>query len=402
MPRRARLRPADLHGFSRVTLEAVVALIELAEGLVRNAGGEPGRAAGARPDGVGGLVYDRLLGVTRRVGGGLDAMLGRLGSLFGDLPSSPEREAVLAALNGLRGDALEACGSPQAISLRLRRAGQPLPLESGELAAAVAHPGSRLLVLAHGLCMSDLQWKRQGHDHGAALERDLGCTAIYLHYNSGRHISSNGRGFAQALEALVGAWPVPVAELAILGYSMGGLVARSAWHYGAAAGHGWPRLVRKLVFLATPHAGVPLERAGHWLDLVLGANPSTEPLARLGQGLRSAGITDLRHACLLDEDWQGRDRFGASGDLPRVLPLPEGVACYALAATTGSQAGTFKDRLIGDGLVPLASALGRHEDPERALGFPEARQWIGCSMNHLDLLGRPEVYGVLRQWFGED
>ena len=384
-----------------MTIEALVGLINLVEGMHRNAAGSPKRTPEAGPDGIGGRVYNSLRHVTRRVGGGLEVLLGRLGPLFGDQPSSPEREAVLAALNGGLGDYLEASGSPQAIRLRLRRAGQPLPMDRSALAAAVAHPGSRLVVLAHGLCMNDLQWNRQGHDHGAALERDLGCTAIYLHYNSGRHISSNGREFAEALEALVGAWPVPVAELAILGYSMGGLLTRSAWHYGTAAGHGWLRRVRKLVFLATPHAGAPLARASHWLELALGASTYTGPLARLTQG-HSAGINDLRHACLLDEDWQGRDRLAPTGGLPKVLPLPEGVACYAMAATTGSQEGDLKDRLLGDGLVPLASALGRHADPARALRFPEARQWIGCSMNHLDLLGRLEAYGQLRQWLAED
>lgn len=400
MTRRAHLHPADLHGISRLTLDAVVGLIDLVEGMHPNAGDRPAKVPDAPPDDVRGRVYDRLRRVTRRVGGGLDAVLGRLSARFVGLPSSPEREAVLAALNGVLGDYLEVSGNPQAINMRLRRAGQPLPLERTALAQAVAHPAGRLLVLVHGLCMNDLQWNRQGHDHGAALERDLGFTSLYLHYNSGRHISSNGREFAETLEALVEAWPAPVQELAILGYSMGGLLARSAWHYGAAAGHAWTRRLRKLVFIATPHGGSPLARAGHWLDLTLGASRHTEPLARVGRG-RSAGITDLRHACLLDEDWQGRDRF-KSDDLPRFLPLPEGVACYAMAGTTGSQEGDFKDRWLGDGLVPLASALGRDADPQRALSFPEARQWIGRPMNHLDLLSRHEVYEKLRQWLGED
>jgi len=400
MPKRTHLHPADLHGISRMTFDAVIGLIDLVEAMHRNAAGAPDQAAEARPDGVRGRVYDRVRRVTRMVGGGLDALLGRLGVLCVGLPSSPEREAVLAVLNGVLGDHLEASGNPEAIPMRLRRAGQPLRLEREALAQAVAHPDGRLLVLVHGLCMNDLQWNRQGHDHGAALERDLGMTALYLHYNSGRHISSNGRDFAETLEALVAAWPVPVDELAILGFSMGGLLARSAWHYGVAAGHAWPGKLRKLVFIATPHGGSPLERAGHWLDLTLGASRYTEPLARLGQG-RSAGITDLRHASLLDEDWQGRDRF-KTDDPPSFLPLPEGVACYAMAATTGSREGDFKDRWLGDGLVPLASALGRHEDPARALRFPEARQWIGCSMNHLDLLCRPEAYAILRLWLGED
>jgi hypothetical protein len=395
MAMRAPFQSSDLLGFSRRTLGAFAGLIGLVEAMHGRAAGEPG------PSGARGKAYGKLRRVTGLVSGGIDALLGRFGAASGELPSSPEREAVLAALNGVLGDYLEASGNPQAIPMRLRRAGLPLGLERPALAAAIPHPGSRLLVLVHGLFMNDLQWTRQGHDHGAALERDLGRTALYLHYNSGRHISTNGREFAELLERLVGAWPVPVAELEILGFSMGGLLARSAWHYGTAAGHGWPARLGKLVFLATPHFGAPLERAGHWVDLLLGASSYTEPLARLGQA-RSAGITDLRHSSLLDEDWVGRDRFADSADLPRALPLPEGVACYAMAATTGRREGDFKDRWIADGLVPLASALGRHEDPARTLRFPEARQWIGYRMNHLDLLCRPEVYGKLRQWIGED
>ena len=113
---------------------------------------------------------------------------------------------------------------------------------------------------------------------------------------------------------------------------MGGLVARSACHYGAAAGHAWLRHLRTLVFLGTPHHGAPMERGGNWIDLLLGISPYSAPLARLGK-IRSAGITDLRYGNLTHEDWQGRDRF-ARGDRRRFVPLPEGVRCYAIAATT--------------------------------------------------------------------
>lgn len=327
----------------------------------------------------------------------LDAVagwLGRVEALGGGV------EGRQAGLNGVLGDLLETRGDPRAITMRLRRGGMALPLDREALAAALPRAGSRLLVLAHGLCMNDLMWDRGSHDHGAALERDLGYTAVHLHYNSGRHISVNGRDCADALEALVGAWPAPVSELVLLGYSMGGLVFRSAWQRGAAAAHAWTRRPAKLVFLATPHLGAPMARAGHWLDLVLGATPGTSTLARLGR-LRSAGITDLRYGSLLDEDWRGRDRFANPGVRPAPLPLPEGVASYALAATTGRRQGDFKDNLMGDGLVPLASALGRDPDPGRALGFPEHRQWIGYQMNHLDVLSRPEVYAQLRAWIGE-
>jgi hypothetical protein len=120
-------------------------------------------------------------------------------------------------------------------------------------------------------------------------------------------------------------------------------------------------------------------------------------LARLGK-IRSAGITDLRFGNLLDDDWNRRDRFARSGDRRVAVPLPEGVACYAVAATTGKKAGDLGDRLIGDGIVPLTSALGRHADPKLALTFDESRQWVAYGTNHLDLLSRSEVYAQIRRW----
>lgn len=400
MPKHSHLHATDLHGFSRMTIDAVAGLTDLVEAMHHNIASTPaplGKPPAGRTRGITGFVYSSIRGVTRLVGGGLDAVLGRLVPLFGEKKSSPEREAVLAVLNGVLGDYLEASGNPLAIRMCLRRSGLALQLEKNALAAAIPNAGGKVLILAHGLCMNDLQWKRQGHDHGAALARDLGYTPLYLHYNSGRHISTNGREFADQIEALLEAWPVPVAELAILGHSMGGLLARSAWHYGTEAGHTWPRLLRKQVFLGTPHHGAPMERGGNWIDNTLGLSPYTAPLSRLGK-IRSAGITDLRHGYLLDEDWHGRDRFARSTGHHKTLPLPENVQCFAIAATTGKQTGDLKDRLIGDGLVPLASALGRHTKRSRNLAFPESRQWIACETGHLDLLDRPEVYARLKGW----
>jgi pimeloyl-ACP methyl ester carboxylesterase len=222
-------------------------------------------------------------------------------------------------------------------------------------------------------------------------------TPIYLHYNSGLHVSLSGRAFAQQLEHLVDQWPQPVQRLALVGHSMGGLLARSALHYGAQAGHRWPMRLTDMVFLGTPHHGAPLERAGNWVDIVLGATPYAAPFARLGK-VRSAGITDLRHGNLLDEDWVGRDRFSRHADRRQHLPLPTEVRCCAVAGSLGQRSGDLKDSLLGDGLVPLASALGQHRNPARCLVFPQDRQWIGYGMNHLDLLKHPEVYAQLLRW----
>ncbi|MBM3390712.1 MAG: hypothetical protein FJY34_01875 [Betaproteobacteria bacterium] len=82
---------------------------------------------------------------------------------------------------------------------------------------------------------------RKAHLHPGDLHGFSRLAIRLRRDNSGRHISTNGRELADRIEALLGNWPVPVEELAILGHSMGGLLARSAWHYGTAAGHAWPR-----------------------------------------------------------------------------------------------------------------------------------------------------------------
>jgi len=338
------------------------------------------------------------------VGGSLDALLAVLApALKPDTgcddspPPRREREAIVAALNGVLGDYLAATGNPLATKMTFRREGRTLPLDAAALASALPGAGAKLLVLTHGLCMGDRQWLRNGHDHGAALARDLGFTPVYLHYNSGLHISINGREFTRQLETLLAAWPQPVERLVLLGHSMGGLLARSALHHAALAGHAWPARLSDLVCLGSPHFGAPLERAGNWVDGLLGTTSYTAPIARLGK-VRSAGITDLRHGYLVDEDWVGRDRFARVTDRRHHLPLPDGVRCFTAAATLGAQGGDLKGRLLGDGLVPLDSALGRHRDPARSLAFPEDRQWVGCGMSHLDLLNRPEVFAQLCTW----
>jgi hypothetical protein len=239
--------------------------------------------------------------------------------------------------------------------------------------------------------MDDTGWRRDGHDHGVALARDLGVTPLYLRYNSGRSIARSGRDFAALLDALLRAWPVPVRELTILGHSMGGLVARSACHYGEAAGHAWLPDLKRLVFLGTPHHGAPLERAGHLVDRALGVSPYTAPFARLGL-IRSAAVQDLRHGTILDE----HERVRRS---PRV-PLPDGVASFAVAATTQPEPGGPLDALPGDGLVPVRSALARHPDGARTLTIPDAHRHVGYGLHHFDLLGSRAVYDRLRRWLG--
>jgi hypothetical protein len=267
------LQAADLRGAAQLTTDAVAGLTSLVEAMHARIARLP-RLGPVPPDertsGITGLVYKTVRGVTRVVGGSVDALLAWLGPTLG--PAS-------------------AGGLPH-----VERGGRTLVLDRSAMRVGLPGATPRLLLLLHGLCMNDLQWLRQEHDHGAALARDLGYTPVYLHYNSGLSVSTNGRVLAQQLERLLDAWPVPVERLVLMGHSMGGLVARSA------------------LFHAVP----------------------------------------------------------ASGSL--------------------------KSRLLGDGLVPVASALGQHREPARRLAFDADRQAVVHGTGHLELLSSPEVYEHLKRW----
>ena len=381
------MKASDLRAAVQLASAATQGVVNITEGVhhaVHRSMGLP--TAPGRTTGLTGLVYRSIRNTSLLVGLGLDRVLQAL--LPPDATAqadSPERQQVIAILNGVLGDHLAATHNPLALDMTVQGpGGRVLP---------VANPSPHLLVLIHGLCMNDHQWLRHGHDHGAVLAQALGCTPLYLRYNTGLHVADNGQRLSAVLQDLVVHWPVPVQSLRIVAHSMGGLVARSACQVAEQAGQAgqagaaWLPHLSHLVCLGTPHHGSPLEQAGAWVDTFLAQTPGlsrfTAPFAALGR-VRSAGITDLRHG-----------RVTASG---QQVPLPPGVACFAVAATLAPQRGLLADRLVGDGLVPLRSALGQHTDPRRTLAFGAGHQRVFHKLGHLDLLSSPEVAQQLCTW----
>ena len=366
---------SDLRGVVRLAVEATVGVTDLVEKMHHTIQLRHPPLGASRADntsGLTGFVYRSIRGTTRLVGKGLDAGMTPVAALLPEEAPTATRDAFVSAINGVYGDHLVETDNPLAIEMSLRYEEQ----------AAVT---GKVLLLVHGLCLNDEHWTRNGHNHGEALATDLGYMPIYLSYNTGLPVADNGRDLADLLESVLQDWPCPVNELAVVGHSMGGLVARSACHHGSLAGHDWLQHLQKLVSIGTPHHGAPLERGGNWLEYAMGFSPYATPFTRISTK-RSAGITDLRHGSITDT-------------MQDFVPLPEDVECYAMAATLGKKRSKMGKKLIGDGLVPLDSALGKHKDPGRTLQFPEHHQWVGFETGHLKLLGDPAVYAQLREWF---
>ena len=381
---------SDVRGTARMAVDAAEATAVVVEKMHRTIQTHPG-PLGVSPNdstrGITGLVYGHVQRGIRLVGRAIDAVLAPVAGLLPEGESSPARDAYRSVVNGVCGDYLLRTANPLAINMRLHFRHCPIDVHDPdnifEQHSDVTPVSRKILVLVHGLCMNDRHWSRDGHDHGTALAREHGYLPLYLHYNTGLRISSNGQAFAELLETMISNWTLPLEEIVIMGHSMGGLVARSACHHGREAGHVWLKHLGKLVFLGTPHHGAPLERGGNGLESVMDLSPYSIPLTRITRA-RSAGITDLRQ--------------GTVSDARHDVPLPTGVKCYALAAVRAAKRTTLSKRLVGDGLVPLDSALGQHRDTARRLAIPSNHQWVGYRMGHAELLSHPDVYARLRSW----
>lgn len=383
--------------------------------------GMAGTGPAGKTRGITGLVFDAIHGINHLAGKSADLLFDKLLPLLQTVDATPSdsypREAVLAALNGVMGDRLLESGNPLATPMTLRYRGQALgdSVQGTPRPLDIPDATGKVLLLVHGLCMNDLQWETQQpdggtHNHGSALANALGYTPIYVRYNTGLHTSVNGRELAQLLQLLAARWPVPISEVSMVAHSMGGLVIRSALQIAQSdnlqktptGGTGnWHRLVKKVVFLGTPHEGAPLEKAGNWVDVLLGSTFYTRPFAKLGQ-LRSAGITDLRYGHVVDADWLGHDRFRREPDSRVLVPLPSGIAFYTVAATIAAARSPVSERTLGDGLVPLSSALGQNAQAERSLQFAKGSQWIAHRHNHMALLSSPAVTRKLCGWLAEE
>jgi pimeloyl-ACP methyl ester carboxylesterase len=342
-------------------------------------------------------VYASLQGAATAAGHVADrALAGRDRGDGRPLSATPRGAQALAVVNGLIGDELERAGSDLQEPMALRLRGRVVEPERDALAAAFPRAKPRLVVFVHGLMETEYAWRLGGGPgYGARLARELGCTPLDVRYNTGRHISRNGRSLADLLAQAVAAWPVEVEQIALVGHSMGGLVARSAGCQASERGHAWVRRVRHVVSLGTPHMGAPIAQGVHYAAHALHAVPETRAFGRFLRR-RSAGIRDLRRGSLVDRDWDGCDPDALRAAACAEVPLLDGAThCFVTATVTRSERHPV-GRLIGDALVLSASASGRSRT--RRIPFrAEDGMHVGGA-HHLALLNHPAVYAKLREW----
>jgi len=335
-----------------------------------------------------------------------------------------------SVLNGALGDQLAARHDPRTIALSFRRGGQDVTVADLRLSEA----RQKTVIFLHGLMGDELVWQTGFPDdpggplrYGPRLAAEAGCRPLYVRYNSGLHISENGRALSRLLTELVEAYPTAIGELVLVGHSMGGLLIRSAGYYASQLGgmsyalkvkkkpsqqlkthHSkllpssapWLAHLRTVFLLGVPHEGSYLEQNGLLVERLL-RRINLFPTRFLSQAIarRSNGIKDLGQALLVDEDWQQPD----DPALPRprtAVPLLPGVRYHVLVGDwlRASRPQALRD-YFGDGLVSAASARGQvfGDETELPAGTSVRTARFG-RQHHGGLLFHPEVYQYLRQW----
>jgi len=316
-------------------------------------------------------------------------------------------DTAQSALNAVAGDFLAARDNGLAIPMGFYQHGEPLTLTPESLSQAIPAATPRLCIFIHGLGCNETSWSLGAPDayaepdatYGLLLARDLGYTPLYVRYNTGLHVSRNGRDLAAVLEALVGAHPGPVQQIVLVGHSMGGLVARSAAHYAHVDGRAWVKLLTHLLCIGTPNLGVPLEKAGNVLASLLSAfdTPGTQVPAKI-LNARSPGIKDLRFGYVVDEDWTDEDPDALLTDQSHDVPLVDSVTYGFIAARLFMDAEHPLGELLGDLLVRVPSASGTGETT-RDVPFHIGKVVHG--LNHIALLNHPDVYAQIRCFLTE-
>lgn len=306
-------------------------------------------------------------------------------------------------LNGVVGDYLSERQNGLAIDMAFYHDHQPLALTPASLGAVYPTLTGKLCILVHGLGCHEGMWafrqteqNPEDQSYGTLLQAEHGYTPFYLRYNSGLHISQNGRSLDRLLGQLLDNYPLPVDEIVLIGHSMGGLVLRSACYYGAQEAAAWTAKVRTVVYLGTPHDGAYLEQLGHATAAVLHTipHPVTRLIGRIAN-LRSQGIQDLRYGSLVDEDWAGGPT--AVGHDPRQgIPWLDTARHYLAVGTLAEDPESSVNALLGDALVWASHAHGPAWRSQGETADDNVRRFP--QVHHMALARHPDVYEQIKLW----
>ncbi len=260
-------------------------------------------------------------------------------------------------------------------------------------------PTKKVCILIHGLTNNETIWSFSNQsDYGTFLQEDLQYTPLYLRYNTGLHISDNGKAFANTMEQLHENYPIEIEEVTIIAHSMGGLITHSACYYAQLEQNSWTQKLKNIFLLATPHFGSFLEKFANVTTNILEKVPNW-PTRMVGKilNLRSAGIKDLRFGYLTEDEWNSEDPDKLLKNNKKPISKLEGVNYYVISGRLTHEEKHWVSYLFGDILVSKRSATARSKNTKE-FNFPLENHFEFGKTFHFELNTRIEVYEKIKEW----
>ena len=280
-----------------------------------------------------GSVYRSIPPGAAAIGAVAGALWGARSSVERPVSETEAGSRWQAVLNATWGDRLADDCSPLAIETSFRR--ETRAVSPARVAEQLEGMRSHAVLLLHGIGQTESCWQAPG-GMAEAIGADVTLLPVLVRYNSGRSVEEIGTEVAALIEALWRA--APDTEVSLVGFSMGGLVARAAYATAVESKLRSASALRHIVTVGTPHSGSYLARTARFAAAGLASTRTTKPLASFLDG-RSAAIRDLEWA-------DGADR----------LPLMPSVRHHFVAATVTGERHHPVGVVFGDLVVRVRSA----------------------------------------------
>ncbi len=307
---------------------------------------------------------------------------------------------IESALNGVMGDKLEDRKSKRAIQPNFRVKNKDVSAEDLKIEESLQKSDGKVILFIHGLMADEVLWEeptRGKKGYGPRLAEEKNYCVLYVRYNTGRHISENGRSISRLINTLASTYPNVIKSITIIAHSMGGLVIRSSCHYAGIEGHTWTKKIDRIFLIGVPNDGAFLEKLGHLTTSILRNiwNFQTKLIAKIADE-RSNGIKDLRWGFLVDEDWQNPNANDLVGVKRTEIPPLEGVKYFIIVGTLMENENNVISQYFGDGLVGKKSATGESSSilNSQEEAFLEYR--VFPKINHISILTDDTIYEFIR------
>ena len=307
---------------------------------------------------------------------------------------------LVPILNGLHGHTMSEKGHKALINMSFRYQSRDISIEKLKEFYDFSKYNGTVIIFIHGLMNDESIWKSKPGNRkkwlGSAIEDEMKANALYVRYNTGRHISENGRQLSSLLQHFIEVHQ-SINQLNIVCHSMGGLVSRSACYYSGIHNQSWTGILKKVFLIGVPNEGSYLARVAYMTQYFFRKiDPSENDSVAKFFDVRSNGIKDLSFGYLVDEDWQNsKDGNVKNIQQTKVYPLPH-VYYYLIAASVTEE--NEKNRIFtffGDGLVEKKSALSDLFITNSMISG-KVNMKLFPRLNHLTLLESKEVFNYIK------